>query len=244
MIILSEKDRIRYQRQINIPEFRTDGQKRLKKSHVIVAGAGGLGSSVLTYLAVAGVGHITIVDYDQVELSNLNRQILHWEKDIGKSKVKSALEKLSELNQNIKIEGLEMKIDEDNVMSLLKDTDAIIDCMDNFHTRYILNDAAIKNDIPLFHAACYSMEGRVTTIIPKKTPCLRCITPKNPKEMKSPILGSVAGIIGTIQATEVIKYLAGIDDLLTGKLMIFDALFLRCEQIDIKRNPKCLSCRD
>jgi len=242
MTKLTEKDLIRYQRQIIIPEFGIKAQKKLKSARVVVAGAGGLGSAALTYLAMAGIGDITIIDHDKVELSNLNRQTLHWEKDIGRSKAESALEKIKQINPDIKVTAIHEKITADNVFSLLKGAHAIIDCMDNFETRYILNDAAIKLDIPLFHAACYSFEGRVTTMIPKKTPCLRCIFPEKPLERKCPVVGAVAGMTGTIQAAEVIKYFTGIGDLLQGKLMVFDAMFMRYELVDIKRNPKCPDC--
>lgn len=242
MTTLTEKDLTRYHRQIMIPELREKGQNILKNARITVAGAGGLGSSVLLYLAAAGIGDIKVIDFDKVELSNLNRQVIHWEKDIGKSKVKSAAEKLSELNRDIRIEPVEEKITSENAIHLLKDRDAIVDCMDNFKTRYILNDAAIKLDIPLFHAACYSFEGRVTTIIPGKTPCLRCIMPVLPEERKSPIMGVSPAMTGALQASEVIKYFAGIGTLLANKMLIFDSLNSIYKTIDIKRNPDCPSC--
>jgi len=241
---LTNRELIRYNRQINIREFGRKGQENLKKAHVVIAGVGGLGSSVSIYLAAAGIGHISLIDYDTVELSNLNRQILHWERDIGKSKVESAAEKLKQINPDIEIRGIEEEIKEENVLKLLKGADAIVDCMDNFRTRFILNDAALKLDIPFFHGACYEFEGRATTIIPKKTPCLRCIIPKTPPEKKVPIMGTTPGTIGTIQATEVIKFFAGIKPLLTSKLLIYDSRYLTYDLIKIERNPKCPSCGD
>ena len=242
MAELTEKDMIRYQRQIIIPELGARAQKKLKGTHVAVAGAGGLGSSVLMYLAAAGIGNITVIDFDKVELSNLNRQVIFSEKDVGRSKVKSAVENLQVINAGIHIVGVDDKITDKNAVSLLKGADAIVDCTDNFRTRYALNDAALKQDIPLFHAACYSFEGRVTTIVPGKTACLRCIIPVQPQDRGCPIVGPVAGMTGAIQATEVIKHFTGIGTTLQNKLLVFDTMFMRCNIIDIKRNPKCSSC--
>ncbi|MCK4636498.1 MAG: HesA/MoeB/ThiF family protein [Methanomicrobia archaeon] len=239
---LTNRELTRYDRQIRMQEFGKKGQENLKKAHVVVAGAGGLGSSAGIYLATSGIGHISIIDHEAVELSNLNRQILHWERDIGKSKVESAVEKLRQINSDIEVTDIEKEIKEENVLELLKGADAIVDCMDNFHTRFILNDAALKLNIPFFHGACYGFEGRATTIIPKKTPCLRCIIPKSPPEKKVPIMSTTPGTIGTIQATEVIKFFAGIKPLLTSKLLIYDSWYLTYDLIKIERNRKCPSC--
>lgn len=239
---LTNRELTRYDRQIRIQEFGKKGQENLKKAHVVIAGVGGLGSSAGIYLAASGIGHISIIDHEAVELSNLNRQILHWERDIGKSKVESAVEKLRQINSDIKVTDIEKEIKEENVLELLKGADAIVDCMDNFRTRFILNDAALKLNIPFFHGACYGFEGRATTIIPKKTPCLRCIIPKSPPEKKVPIMSTTPGTIGTIQATEVIKFFAGIKPLLTNKLLIYDSWYLTYDLIKIERNRKCPSC--
>jgi len=240
--MLKKREIERYDRQMIIPNFGTEGQEKLKKTKVTIAGVGGLGSVVSIYLTVAGIGHLKIIDDDIVEISNLNRQILHGANDIDNSKAKSAKEKLSRLNPDTEVTGVKEKITENNVLELLKNTDAIVDCMDNFHTRYLLNEAAIKMGMPLFHGACRGMEGQITTIIPGKTPCLRCIFPRAPPEEKFPILGAVSGTIGTIQATEVIKFFVGMEPLLTDRLLIYDAQFLTYDQIEIKRNPKCPSC--
>ncbi len=242
MIPLTEDDMLRYRRQIEIPNFGTRAQKCLKKAQVTVAGAGGLGSAVLTYLAAAGIGHIIIIDNDKVELSNLNRQILYQKKDINKSKVQCAVNTLKQLNPDIEIHGIEAQINKDNIRDLLKGTKALIDCVDNYHTRYTLNNTAQKLNIPLFHGACYGFEGRATTIIPKKTACLRCIVPTTPRKEAYHIAGPVAGTIGTIQATEVIKYFTGLGSLLLNKLLVLDSLFWRTELVDIERNPKCPDC--
>ncbi|MEW5759159.1 MAG: HesA/MoeB/ThiF family protein [Candidatus Thermoplasmatota archaeon] len=239
---LTERERERYKRQIIIPGFGIGGQKKLKETHITVVGAGGLGSAVSTYLATAGIGKLSMIDNDRVELGNLNRQILHWEKDLGKNKATSAVEKLKQINTDIKIIGSEETINEKNALDLIKGCNGIVDCLDNFYTRYILNDVALKLNLPLFHAACQGWGGQVTTIIPKKTACLKCVFPKAPPKEDVPILGAVAGTIGTIQATEVIKYLVGIEPLLTNKLLIYDANFLTYDLIMLKRKKNCPSC--
>jgi len=239
---LTQRDLDRYDRQINIANFGKEGQDKLKNANVVIAGVGGLGSSVSTYLTVAGIGHITIIDPQVVEMSNLNRQILHWEKDIGIKKIQSATEKLKFLNSDIDIIGIETKIDEDNVLEILQDADAIVDCLDNLRTRYLLNDAALELKIPFIHGACSDFEGRVTTIIPGKTPCLRCIYPQSPPKEKITVIGSIPGTIGTIQATEVIKFFAGVGSLLAGKLLLYDAESITFELIQLEKFPNCSSC--
>lgn len=239
---LSDRDKERYKRQIIVPEVGVEGQRKLKSAHIAVVGAGGLGSAVSTYLAVAGIGKLSIIDNDRVELGNLNRQILHWERDIGKSKANSAIEKLKQINTELEVISFGKTIDNKNVLDLIKGSDGIVDCMDNFKTRYVLNDAALKLSIPLFHGACRGWGGQVTTIIPKKTACLKCIFPKAPPKEATPILGAVAGTLGTIQATEVIKFLVGIEPLLTNKLLIYDSKFLTYDLIRVERKKGCPSC--
>lgn len=239
---LSYYDLERYDRQIIIPNFGKEGQEKLKKARVAIVGLGGLGSAVSIYLTVAGIGHLKIIDDDIVEISNLNRQILHWDENVGREKVQSAMKKIMKMNSDIEVIGIKEKIEGKNVIDLLNGFDAIIDCMDNFPTRYVLNDASLKLNIPFFHGACRGMEGRATTIIPGKTPCLKCIYPHIPPSEKFPILGAVAGTIGAIQATEVIKFFVGMEPLLTNKLLVYDAQFLTYDLIKIERNSKCLSC--
>ncbi len=173
--MLTKHELERYDRQIMIEGFGEEGQEKLKKARIVIAGGGGLGSPTSIYLAAAGVGTIRIIDCDRVALSNLNRQILHWDKDVGKRKVDSATEKLRNLNQEIKIEAIEEKITEANVPQLVAGFDLIVDAMDNLPTRYLLNKAAIENNIPFFHGAIYGFEGRAMTIIPRQTACLRCV---------------------------------------------------------------------
>ncbi len=240
--MLTGRDMKRYSRQIAIPDFGAEGQEKLKKSKVVIAGAGGLGSAAGTYLATAGIGHIVIIDDDTVELSNLNRQTLHRDNDIYKCKAASAKEELSMINPDIEVKGIREKITEENAVKLLRGADAVVDCLDNFHTRYILNDGSITSGIPLFHGACREMGGQASVIIPGRTACLKCIFPNPPPTKRIPILGAVAGTIGTIQATEVVKFIAGMKTTLAGKLLLYDARFLAYELIELERNAQCPSC--
>jgi len=241
---VSNRDLDRYDRQISIKDFGERGQLRLKKAHVVVAGIGGVGSAVSMYLAVAGIGHLTVIDSGKVELSNLNRQVLHWEEDLGSNKAKSAAAKLRQLNTDIEVTSVEESIEANNVSSLLQGADTVVDCLDNFSARYALNDAAVKLNMPAFHAACFGFEGRVTTIIPRITPCLRCIYPRGLQLEKVPIIGSIAGTIGNIAATEAIKFFVGLEPTLKNKLLIYDGQRLIYNLVNISRNPECPSCRE
>ena len=232
----------RYERQIIIEGFGEEGQERLKRAKVFVAGAGGLGSPVSIYLIAAGVGTVRIVDHDRVELSNLNRQVLHWDEDIGRRKIDSALEKLKRLNQGVKIEATEEMITEVNVSQLVAGFDLIVDAMDNLPTRYILNKAALERNIPFFHGAVYGFEGRAMTIIPGQTACLRCLYRGVVPRKKFPVIGVAPAVIGCIQATEVIKYIVGIGELLTDRLLIYDGLNLKFTEFKVKKDPNCEHC--
>jgi len=238
--MFSERERKRYKRQMML--FGDEGQERLKKAHIFVAGAGGLGSPVSLYLAVAGVGTITIVDMDMVDQTNLNRQILHFDRDIGKKKTASAKEKLQEINPDITVNAIYVKIDETNAQNLIGKADGIVDAMDNYPTRYLLNDVAIAKQIPLFHGGIRGFYGQATTIIPGTTPCLKCIFPKAPPSEVFPVVGVTPGIIGTVQANEVIKYLLGSGELLTNRLFIWDGMQAHAEEICVERNPACEAC--
>ena len=240
ILVLTERELERFARQIMI--FGEEGQEKLKRAKVFIAGAGGLGSPVSIYLAAAGVGRIRIVDNDVVELSNLNRQILHWEKDVGRKKVESGREKLEATNPDTLVEALHVTIDENSVSRLVGDSDLIVDAMDNFPVRYMLNRTALSKGIAFFHGGIYGFEGQVTTIIPGKTPCLRCIFPEAPPRETFPVIGVTPGIIGLIQATEVIKYITGIGELLLGKLLLWDGLDSWIEKVSVKKNPDCMDC--
>ena len=240
--MLSRDELRRYDRQIMIPELGEEGQEKLKKSKIFIAGAGGLGSPVSIYLAAAGVGKIIIADNDSVEMSNLNRQILHWRKDVGFKKTESAREKISSINECVNIEVIDKTITEANITEFTKGCDAIVDAMDNIGTRFVLNKAAIVRRIPLFHGAVNGMEGRATTIIPGKTACIGCMYQADVKSAKFPVLGVTPGLIGIIQATEVIKYLTGMGDLLENRLLIYDGMDLKFKEFRLNRNPECTEC--
>ena len=239
--MLSKRELARYKRQILIPEWTQSGQENLKKARILVAGAGGLGSAILTYLAVAGVGKIRVIDGDIVELSNLNRQVLHSDKDIGRSKVDSAKEKLEALNPDISVEAIKEIITKDNVFELVGDY-PIVDAMDNLPTRLLLNRVAVKKNLPLFHGAVYGFEGRATTVIPGKTACLRCLY-QGVIQGKTPVVGVTPAVIGCIQATEVIKYILGTGVLLADRLLIYDGLSMRFSEVKLKKDPNCSECK-
>jgi adenylyltransferase/sulfurtransferase len=240
--MLTGEEQIRYDRQMMIKGIGVEGQEKLKQAKVVIAGGGGLGSPVSIYLTAAGVGTIRIIDHDKVELSNLNRQVLHWDKDVGREKVESAAEKLSQLNRNVKIDPVRKTINEGNVSQLVSGFDLIIDAMDNLPTRFLLNKAAIENRIPFIHGAIYGLEGRVTTIIPDKSACLRCIYHGLISQEKFPVIGVTPAVIGCIQATEAIKCIVGIGKLLTNRLLIYDGLNMKFTELTVKRDPECEHC--
>ncbi len=232
----------RYDRQILIEQIGREGQEKLKRSRVAIAGVGGLGSPIALYLTAAGIGTIRLIDHDRVSLSNLNRQILHWEENLGEEKARSAEKKLRKLNPWVKIEPVVETITETNVSDLLEGCDGIVDAMDNLPTRYLLNRSAIEKNIPFFHGAVRGFEGRAMTILPGETACLRCLYRGTIPEEKFPVIGVTPAIIGSIQATEVIKYLLGIRPLLTNRLLLYDGLGTMFTEFTINRNPECDHC--
>ena len=240
--MLSQEELERYSRQILINGFGEEGQAKLKKAKVCIAGVGGLGSVTATYLATAGVGVIRVVDHDTVELINLNRQILHRDEDIGKKKVESATKRLKGLNPEVRVEAFAEEITEANISKLVAGFDLIVDAMDNLPTRYLLNKVAIERNIPFFHGAVNGFEGRAMTIIPGQTACLRCVYRGAIVEGSFPVVGVTPGVIGCIQATEVIKYLLGMGQLLSNRLLIYDGLNMKFTQFKVKRDPDCQHC--
>jgi len=236
------KEKKRYDRQIKIADFGIEGQKKLKQSRVLIAGAGGLGSPIAIYLAVAGVGNIRIVDNDKVSLSNLNRQILYQNHDIGREKAEVAGEKLNKWNNDIRVEAITDTIGADNVYHLTDECDVILDATDNFTVRYLLNEAAFARKIPLHYGGIYGLEGALTTIIPGKTACLKCIFPEPPPPAISPVLGVTAGIIGCLQAMESIKYIVGTGELLTNRMLIFDGFSMKFRELKLRPDPRCPHC--
>ncbi|MGQ9721007.1 MAG: HesA/MoeB/ThiF family protein [Candidatus Jordarchaeum sp.] len=240
---LSKSEKERYDRQMRISEWGEKGQKKIKQSKVVVMGVGGLGCPASIYLAAAGIGNLVLVDKESSELSNLNRQILHWQKDIGKPKVISAKEKLEELNPEIKVEAIQIEITDQNIEELVAGATVVVDAMDNFEIRFMINKNCVKKRIPFVHAGIYGFQGQMTTILPGKGPCLRCIFPTTPPEAdKFPVAGVTPGVLGILQATEVIKLITGIGEPLIGKLLFFDGedmTFIICEA---SKNPNCKIC--
>ena len=233
----------RYSRQMIIRGFGKAGQLRLKAAHVIVAGLGGLGSPASMYLVAAGVGHLTIIDAQRVELSNLNRQVLHWPPDVKRSKAESAVEKLHAMNPSVKIDAKLEKITQNNVDGLLRGADVVVDGTDNYRTRYLLNEACVCARRPFVHGAVEGFVGQLTTIVPGKGPCLRCIVPKEPpRKLTFPVLGATPGVIGCMQAMETIKLLTGIGKPLIGRMLLFDGESSSFEEIEVRRYPDCPTC--
>jgi len=244
MNILTENELERYDRQIMIGKIGNPGQEKLKQARVFVAGAGGLGSPISIYLAAAGVGSIRIVDDDRVELHNLNRQVLHWNDDIGAKKVESARAKIGALNPAVQVETVCDTITAENVADLVGGCDLIVDAVDNLPTRYLLNKTALEKGIPFFHGAVSGFEGRAMSIIPGKTACLRCLYRGPVPEEKFPVIGVAPAVIGSIQAAEAIKYIIGIGDLLENRMLAYDGLSMTFTEFKIRKNPKCDHCSE
>ncbi|MEJ2683501.1 MAG: HesA/MoeB/ThiF family protein [Candidatus Sulfobium sp.] len=238
----TEEELKRYNRQMMIEGWGFETQKKLKNSTVFIAGAGGLGSPVSIYLAVAGVGDIRICDFDSPDWSNLNRQILHNHNRIGTNKALSAKQTLEEMNPHINISAFPDTISAENVDQLVEDADLIVDCMDNFPTRYLLNQSAIRKNIPIVHGSVWGLEGRLTFIHSPETPCLRCFFPESPPKEVFPILGATPGVIGTLQAVEAIKYLTGIGKLLKGKLLVWSGVDMSFRIFNGRKDPNCPTC--
>jgi molybdopterin/thiamine biosynthesis adenylyltransferase len=239
----------RYSRQIMIPDLGGRGQIRLCQGSVLVLGAGGLGSPAAFYLAAAGVGRIGIVDSDTVDLSNLQRQILHTGKDLGRNKVDSARTRLNELNAEVTVEPYATRVTEDNAIELMQSYDFIVDGSDNFETKFLINDAAVALGKPFSHAGIIRFQGQTMTVIPRVSACYRCVFQEPPPPGEIPgcqqagILGAVAGTIGSLQATEAIKYLIGLkQELLLNRLLTYDAKAMNFRVIELKPNPNCKVC--
>lgn len=241
--MLDQRELIRYNRQLRIPEFGEEGQKKLKGSHVVIAGIGGLGCASATYLTAAGVGKITIVDFDVVDLCNLNRQVLYWEEDIGEKKVLVAQRKLSKLNPATEIIPIFDQITEANAFSIIRGAQAVLDGLDNFATRLLVNAACVKHKIPYIHGGVSRFRGLITTIIPRETPCLACLYPEGSQEGGGlGVLGLIPAVIANLQGLEVIKLLIGQSPSLAGKLLLFNGNDMKFRIHDIKRNESCKVC--
>ncbi|TFG14652.1 HesA/MoeB/ThiF family protein [Candidatus Thorarchaeota archaeon] len=242
---LSDSELTRYDRQMMIPDWGKDGQKKLKEATVLVAGTGGLGCPVSLYLAAAGVGRLVLVDKDKFELSNLNRQILGWQENIGQAKAEAVAKKLVALNPNVKIDAHATTIREDNVAELLNGANVVVDAMDNWTTRFLLNQECVNQDKPLVHAGIYGLNGQVTTIIPRKGPCLRCILPDTPREISTfPVIGATPGLFAMLQVMEVLKLIVGFGETLVGRLLLFDGERMDYASTSVQRRNNCPVCSD
>lgn len=238
----------RYSRQIILPGLGGKGQEKLLSAKVLVIGAGGLGSPCALYLASAGVGKLGIVDSDAVELNNLQRQILHSTQNVGKPKVESAKERLNAINPDVEVVTYKTRLTSENILDIIKDYDMVVDGSDNFPTRYLVNDACVIAKRPLSHGGIFRFDGQAITIIPGVSACYRCLFAEPPPPGLVPscqeagILGAVAGVIGVIQANEVLRYILGIGDLLTGRLLVFNALDSSFRQVKVPKNKDCPVC--
>lgn len=238
----------RYSRHILLPEVGGKGQKKLSNASVLLVGAGGLGSPAGLYLAAAGIGRLGFIDHDVVDLSNLQRQILHHTPDVSRPKVLSAHEKIQALNPDVHVDQYQDRLTAANAMDLIRDYDVVIDGVDNFPTKFLINDACFFSDTPLVHGGILRFEGRVFTIVPKQSACYRCIFKQPPPPglvancQEAGIIGVVAGIIGTIQATEALKLILGIGHPLTDRILDFDARTTGFREIKIRRNANCALC--
>ena len=238
----SEEDLKRYNRQMMMEGWGEETQRKLRHAVVFVAGAGGLGSPVSIYLAVAGVGNIRICDFDSPDWTNLNRQILHDHTRIGVNKAVSGRMTLEKLNPGIDVTAFDTTITEDNVDELVGNADIILDCMDNFPTRYVLNECAMRKNIPLVYGSIWGMDGRLSFIKSPETPCLQCLFPEAPPKEVFPVLGTTPGVIGSLQALEAIKYLTGVGSNLKGKLLVWDGNRVDFKTFRAPKDPECPAC--
>jgi len=245
---LTHSEIARYGRQLILPEMGLDGQRRLKAGRVLVVGAGGLGSPAALYLAAAGVGRIGLVDFDKVELSNLHRQILHGTPDVGRSKLVSAKERLAALNPEVEVRLHEGRLTSANALDVIGGYDVVLDGTDNFPTRYLVNDACVLLGTPNAYGAIFRFEGQASVFAAADGPCYRCLYPEPPPPGLVPscaeagVLGVLPALVGTIQATEAIKLLAGIGESLVGRLLVYDALRMRFQELALRKDPDCPVC--
>lgn len=245
---LSRDEILRYSRHLLIPEVGLEGQRRLKNSSALIIGTGGLGSPVALYLAAAGIGRIGLVDYDVVDSSNLQRQVIHGTSTVGKLKVESAKAKLEDLNPGIQVDAYNEPFTSENAMRIARDYDIIIDGTDNFPTRYLTNDVCVFLGKPNIYGSIFRFDGQVSVFYAKEGPCYRCLFPEPPPPGLVPscaeggVLGVLPGTIGTLQATEALKVLLGIGEPLIGKLLLYNALDMSFDFVKLKKNPNCRVC--
>jgi molybdopterin/thiamine biosynthesis adenylyltransferase/rhodanese-related sulfurtransferase len=245
---LSRDEISRYARHLIIPDVGVDGQRRLKAARVLLIGAGGLGSPLALYLAAAGIGHLGLVDFDVVDVTNLQRQILHGTKDVGRSKIASARERIADINPFVELTTYETALTSQNALGIIDQYDIVVDGTDNFPTRYLVNDACVMLGKPNVYGSIFRFEGQASVFSTQDGPCYRCLFPEPPPPGTVPscaeggVLGVLPGLIGTIQATETIKLILGIGEPLVGRLLLVDALGAQFRTVKIRKNPECPAC--
>src|SRR5512132_3845288 len=245
---LSRDEIARYSRHLIIPDVAMDGQKRLKNARVLLIGAGGLGAPNAMYLAAAGVGHLGLVDFDVVDASNLQRQVIHGTSDIGRPKLESARDKITEINPYVRVTLHETRLSSENARELIRDYDLVVDGSDNFPTRYLVNDACVLEGKPYVWGSIYRFDGQASVFWAEHGPCYRCLYPEPPPPGMVPscaeggVLGVLCASVGSIQVNEAIKLLTGIGDPLVGRLMIYDALEMTYREVKVRKDPECAVC--
>jgi len=247
---LSKDEILRYSRHLIVPEVGMEGQEKLKAAKVLLVGTGGLGAPLGLYLAAAGVGRIGLVDFDVVDVTNLQRQVIHFTKDVGRPKIESASEKMMAINPYLEIVKHEVALTSENALDIIKDYDMVVDGTDNFPTRYLVNDACVLLNKPNVYGSIFRFEGQSTIFATEGGPCYRCLYPEPPPPGLVPscaeggVLGILPGTIGLIQATEAVKLILGIGEPLIGRLMLYDALGMRFRELKLRKNPECPICGD
>lgn len=245
---LSHSELVRYSRHLLLPEVGIEGQRKLKAARVLLIGAGGLGSPAALYLAAAGVGTLGIVDFDVVDVTNLQRQILHGTSDVGRSKLASAIDRLREINPHVTVEAHDERFTSANALQLVARYDLVVDGTDNFATRYLVNDACVLSGVPNVYGSIFRFDGQASVFCTDEGPCYRCLYPDPPPPGLVPscaeggVLGVLPGLVGTLQATEAIKLILGIGEPLIGRLALVDALGAQWRTMKVRRNPKCPAC--
>jgi len=245
---LSNEEVLRYSRHLIMPEVGMDGQQKLKAAKVLCIGTGGLGSPLAMYLAAAGVGTIGLVDFDVVDFTNLQRQIIHFTSDVGRKKLDSAAEKIDEINPFVEVRKFETRLTSANALEIFKDFDIIVDGTDNFPTRYLVNDACVLTGKPNVYGSIFRFEGQASVFATKEGPCYRCLYPEPPPPGLVPscaeggVLGILPGLVGLIQATEAIKLILGSGDPLIGRLLLVDAMGMKFRELKLRKNPECPAC--
>ncbi len=240
---LSSSELDRYSRQMLISDWGLEGQRKLKASSVAVAGIGGLGCPASLYLTAVGIGRIILIDSEKFELNNLNRQVLGWQRDIGRFKVEVAKEKLGALNPEVKFKVVTSAITEQSVRDVIGKVDVVVDGQDNWETRFAINAYCVENNIPFVHAGVSRFHGQTTTILPGEGPCLRCIFPKDPPENEEiPVLGATPALFASLQVMETIKIITGTGNPLVGRILFADGKEMEFETVDVKRNLGCPVC--